>query len=119
MRLAAPMNERPASVRTSARLVRLNSLVCKCASSSDTLRLTVARGVFWRRAAADRLPVSATANAMDMASKRSTDASKFGRISLDFARYTAILEGPKSWGTGVDPSNNLAGRTDEHRGNQR
>ena len=49
-------------LRTSAGLERLNSLVCRCASSSATLRLTVASGAFLRRAAADRLPASATAS---------------------------------------------------------
>src|SRR5690348_2536184 len=77
MRLDAATNDRPASVKTNARLDRLNNLVSRCASSSDTLRLTVANGDFCRRAASDKLPASATARTTDMASKRSIGGFHF------------------------------------------
>ena len=47
---------RPASVSASRRVERRSSGACKCASSSDSLRLTVASGMPSRRPAADRLP---------------------------------------------------------------
>src|SRR5262249_37870673 len=65
-------------------------LVCRCASSSDTLRLTVASGAFRCRAAAERLPASATASAIDMPSRRSMDVSK---IWKDISRYCRIVSG--------------------------
>src|SRR3974390_1987363 len=61
----------PAVVAASFRAVRSNSLVRKCASSSEILRLAVATGVLRRRAAAERLPTSATASTIDMPSRRS------------------------------------------------
>jgi hypothetical protein len=53
------------------RLDRLNNRVLRCVSSSETLRLTVARGMSRRRAAAERLPASTTVRRRDIDSKRS------------------------------------------------
>src|SRR5215471_17340013 len=55
----------------SRRLVRLTSRVRRCASSSETFRLTVASGIPSLRAAADRLPASTAASSVDMDSNRS------------------------------------------------
>src|SRR5262245_30734939 len=74
MRLHAARYELPASVNTSRRLDRLNSLVRRCDSRSEIRRLTVASGVPSRRDAADRLPSSATARKVDIASRRSIGA---------------------------------------------
>src|SRR3984957_14874859 len=71
IRLQAATYELPASVRTSLWLDRLNSFVRRCDSRSETLRLTVARGAWRRRAAADRLPASTTVKKIDIASRRS------------------------------------------------
>src|SRR6201999_3901413 len=81
----------PASVGMSARLERLNSLVCKCASSSETFRLTVVSGAFCRRAAADRLPASATASTTDMASRRSIEVSIFWQETFQFCQISLVL----------------------------
>src|SRR6516165_6469822 len=73
MRFDAATYELPAAVSASFRAVRSNSLARKWASSSEIFRLAVATGVLRRRAAAERLPASATANTIDMASRRSID----------------------------------------------
>src|SRR5262249_50007663 len=51
----------------SRRLVRLTSRVRRCASSSETFRLTVASGIPSLRDADDRLPASTAASSVDMA----------------------------------------------------
>src|SRR6516225_7601021 len=71
IRFDAWTKELPAAVGTSFRAVRSNSLVRRCASSSEILRLAVAAGVLRRRAAAERLPASATDSTIDIASRRS------------------------------------------------
>src|ERR1700754_3583283 len=87
----------------SARLERLNSLACKCASSSDTFRLTVVSGAFCRRAAADRLPASATASTTDIASRRSMEVSifrqdifRFWQILITFGRVYSVSNQARS-----------------------
>src|SRR5262249_45759141 len=46
--------------------------------------------------------------------------SKFGKISPDFARYTIILEGPKSWAARERTrATTREETTDEHPANQR
>src|SRR5277367_4476357 len=49
----------------------------RCVSNSDSFRLTVASGVLSRRAAAERLPASATAKAIDIPSRRSIQCFHF------------------------------------------
>src|SRR6516164_8763059 len=66
MRLHAARYQLPASVSASWRLERLNSLIRRWDSSSETLRLTVVSGVFIWRAAADRLPASTTVRKVDI-----------------------------------------------------
>ena len=58
--------------------------------------LTTHRGErrFCWHTAADRLPCSATANAIDMDLRRFTNASIFGRIYLCFIGYASLSEGP-------------------------
>src|ERR1700732_1922103 len=51
-----------ASVRMSLRLVRVTSRVRRCASSSETFRLTVASGMPSLRDAPERLPASTAAS---------------------------------------------------------
>ena len=63
-----------ASVSESLRLVRTTNCVRKCASSSATLRLTVASGMPSAREAADRLPPSTAAISVAIASNRSIEA---------------------------------------------
>src|SRR5215813_8270474 len=71
IRFSAATYDRPESVSVSLRAERSKSLAPKCSSSSVILRLAVATGVLRRRAAAERLPASATASTIDMASRRS------------------------------------------------
>ena len=73
-----------ASVGTSTRLERLNSLVRSCASRSETFRLTVASDVLC--AAGDRPPASATASTIDIASKRSMSVSVFWKDTSRFCQ---------------------------------
>src|SRR5215469_16083174 len=68
---SAATYDRPESVSVSLRADRSKSLARRCSSSSVILRLAVAGGVLRRRAAAERLPASATASTIDMASRRS------------------------------------------------
>src|SRR5215469_4747886 len=68
---SAATYDRPESVSVSLRAERSKSLARRCSSSSVILRLAVAGGVLRRRAAAERLPASATASTIDMASRRS------------------------------------------------
>ena len=79
-------------VGVNRRLERLNSRAPKCASSSETLRLTVASGTLSLRPAAERLPVSTTLSRIDMASRRSMRLPSFERTPPDTGAYLNDLE---------------------------
>jgi hypothetical protein len=94
--LRAPRVQPPASLKRDLHNGwhrRLNSFVRRCDSRSETLRLTVARGAWRRRAAADRLPTSTTVKKIDIASRRSI-ADSFHNLErqLSFLAHSGTFE---------------------------
>src|SRR5262245_49657589 len=74
------------------RLDRLRSRASRCLSSAATLRLTVARGMPSRRAAAERLPSSTAASRIDIDSKRSIGPSEFWEDNSNTIVFIHLLE---------------------------
>src|SRR5262249_24973922 len=94
MRLQAATYWSPASVRVSLRVERTNKRVFRCASRSATLRLTVGSGTPSLRPTAEKLPSSADATRIAIASRRSILALSFHeRVSPKTIRLLAVAVG--------------------------
>src|ERR1700734_3680686 len=89
MTLHAERYAAPASVSVGLRVDRVRSRVFRCSSSSATFRLTVGKGIFSFRLAAERLPDSTAAIRSDIASRRSMAFLTFREVGYQNCQIIA------------------------------